>query len=242
MIASSRMRLPPGLVRSLLPGIVFFLGACVACPPIPPLETLPGRDFATPIRAFEYLQDAIVKGEADDSYAYHEFRCFSARLRREKKIKREEYFLVRGDALAVIREKIGDPRRVKVEDVRILSPDRAELVLSDGVKTARAVVVRENGYEVRFRDRRTEEIYGDFAAPADGLRLDGDALTARFAVEEALASRPGLTVEDVYEIRYVSEWKFYSVEDTDLVEDLRRRIDAKEREQDGRKAAPQPKN
>lgn len=71
MIASSRMRLPPGLVRSLLPGIVFFLGACVACPPIPPLETLPGRDFATPIRAFEYLQDAIVKGEADDSYAYH---------------------------------------------------------------------------------------------------------------------------------------------------------------------------
>ncbi len=238
MIACPRMRSSPGLFRSLVPGLAVFLGACVACPPIPPLETLPGRDFATPVRAFEYLQDAIVKGEADDSYAYHEFRCFSARLRREKKIKREEYFLVRGDALAVIRDKIGDPRRVKVEDVRVLAPDRAELVLSDGVKTARAVVVRENGYEVRFRDRRVEEVYGDFAAPSDGLKLDGDSLSARFAVEEALASRPGLTVEDVYEIRYVSEWKFYSVEDTDLVEDLRRRIDDKQRAEEGRKTPP----
>jgi hypothetical protein len=76
-----------------------------------------------------------------------------------------------------------------------------------------------------------EEIFGEFPAPEAGLALEGDHVVARFAIEEALASRPGLRVDDVYEIRYVSEWKFYSVEDTDLVDDLRRRIDDKNRQE-----------
>lgn len=214
---------------SLLALVAAALGGCVSCPPTPPLESLPGRDFSTPRRAFEYLQEAIVLGENDDSFAHHEFRCFSARLRRERKIQKGEYFLVRADVRQVLREKIGDPARVRVTDVRALLPDRAELLLSDGARTARAVVVRENGFEVRFRDGTVEDVYGDFDAPSDGLRLERGAVTARFAIDEALAVRPDLAVEDVYEIRYVSEWKFYSIEDTDLVDDLRRRIDEKQR-------------
>ena len=239
MIASSHMRAATSTASfSVLALLAAALGACVSCPPTPPLESLPGRDFSTPRRAFEYLQDAIVLGADDDSFAHHEFRCFSARLRRERKIQKGEYFLVREEVRQVLREKIGDPARVRVTDVRALAPDRAEVLLSDGARTARAVVVRENGYEVRFRDGSVEDVYGDFEAPADGLRLERGALTARFAVDEALAARPGLSVDDVYEIRYVSEWKFYSIEDTDLVDDLRRRIDEKQRKAAAEGKAP----
>jgi hypothetical protein len=212
------------------------LQGCISCPPVPELATLPGRDFATPERAFDYLREAILRGEDDDSYAYHEFRCFSELVKRERRIAREDYFLVRKDVLASLRERIGDPARVRVERTRRLAPDRAELEIAGGGRVARVLAVLESGYEVRFRDRGVDDVYGEFVAPRQGLDIRDSALHLRFAIEEALERNPGLTVDDVYEAKYLSEWKFYSVDDADLVDDIGRRVEEKRREAE-RKAA-----
>jgi hypothetical protein len=215
-------------------GVVILLfvatfSGCLSCPPCPEPASLPGKDFATPRNAFEYLREAIILGETSDAYAHHEFRCFSDRMKREKRISKEDYFLVRGDALAFIREKIGDPRRVQVAAVDLVAPDRAELRLSGGGKEARVTVVRENGYDVRLRDR-SAEAWGDVARPEDAVSTAGGKINLSVPAGDAGSASP----DNIYEIKYSSEWKFYSIDETDLAEDFRRRIDEKQ------KTAPPP--
>ena len=70
------------------------------CPPCPPPQTLPGKDFSTPENAFEYLREAVVKGQTDDSYAWHEFLAFSEQMKKDKKVTREDYFFARKDVVA----------------------------------------------------------------------------------------------------------------------------------------------
>lgn len=221
-------------VRRLAPAAAvaaaaLLLAGCIACPPVPELAALPAKDFATPERAFEYLREALLRGAEDEAYARHEFLCFSSRLKRERGITQSDYFLVRDDVLEWLRERIGDPATVRVERATRLAPDRAELVLASRDLAARVILVRENAYEVRFRDRRTEPVFGTAERPSEVLAIDAASgrLTAELAVAAALEERPDLKVEDVYEVRYVSEWKFYAVDDTEIGEDLRRRLDAR---------------
>ncbi|HYC77089.1 MAG TPA: hypothetical protein VEI02_05615 [Planctomycetota bacterium] len=212
------------------------LGAC-ACPDCPPPERLPGRSFATPRATFEYLKDAVARTESDEAYAHHEFATFSERMKAERRITNADYFFVRDEALAALRERVGDLARVNlVGEPRYLDPNLAEITLSDGTRSAKATLVRETGFEVRFRDGRTA--YGDLRAPGDALRFDDrGALLARLVSDDGRPLRPGATADDVYEVRYVSAWRFYSIDDTELIEDIRRRHDAKTRAAEAEKAS-----
>ena len=84
------------------------------CPPCPPPQTLPGKDFATPENAFEYLREAIVKGQTDDSYAWHEFLALSEQMKKDKKVTREDYFFARKDVAKILRQRIGPLESVQV--------------------------------------------------------------------------------------------------------------------------------
>ena len=212
---------------ALLAGVLSLAGC--ASPPTPELASLPGRDFATPERAFEYFREAVRRGETDEAYAWHEFLCFSERLKRERKFAKEEYFFARADVRERLRKELGDFERVKISGPpEAISDDVAALRLVSKDKTARVYFVRENAYEVHFRDGAVE-VYGDLPSPRAGLAIADDRLTLSLVVAEALRDRPDLTPDDVYEVRYLSTWKFYDIERSRIGEDIGRILhDAKD--------------
>jgi hypothetical protein len=227
---------PPGVTKDMSthkPVLGLFLIIALAnsgcmtmeCPPCPPAQTLPGKDFATPEHAFEYLQEAIIRGQTDDSFAWHEFQAFSEQMKKDKKVTREDYFFARKDVVRILRERIGPLESVRVVgEPEYLTParDRAALNVQGSGQAARAIVVRETTYDIEFRNKETEPVYGVFAAPADAGEIKDGKLMMRFAIEDAMKANPNLSLDDLYEVKYSSAWKFYDIEGSNIPGEIER--------------------
>ncbi len=227
------------------PFLLPFLAWGCTCPTCPPQGTLPGKDFATPENAFEYLREAVIRGEKDDAYAHEEFRCLSEKLVEEKKITREDYFFVRSDVKRFLRERIGDLESVSIERVSYNGPNEATLDLKSGAQKAKVNLVRETVYNVYFRYRTIPEVYGSMKVPADGVRIADSKLMMSLAIEEALAAQPKLRVDDIYRVEFESSWKFFGIENTDFKREVERLVDEKKatRQKDaGKPKAVPPKS
>jgi hypothetical protein len=194
------------------------------CPDCPPIQTLPGKDFSTPENAFEYLREAIIRGQTDDSYAWHEFQAFSEQMKKDKKVTREDYFFARKDVVRILRERIGPLESVQIGQAEFLTPakDRAALLVSGAAQGARAILVREVTYDVEFRNKNVEPVYGVFNAPADAGEIQDGKLVMRLALEDAIKSNPGLSLEDIYEVKFSSSWKFYDIEGSNIPDEIER--------------------
>jgi hypothetical protein len=196
------------------------------CPPCPPVQLLPGKDFATPERAFEYLREAIIRGQTDDSYAWHEFQAFSEQMKRDRKITREDYFFARKDVVRILRERIGPLESVRVVGSEFLTEakDRAALLVEGAGQTARAIVVRETTYDIEFSNREMEPVYGVLPSPGELGEIADGRLVMRLAIADALARNPSLALGDIYEVRYSNSWKFYDLEGSNIPSEIERII------------------
>ena len=194
------------------------------CPPCPPPQNLPGKDFATPENAFEYLREAVVKGQTDESFAWHEFLAFSEQMKKDKKVTREDYFFARKDVLRILRERIGPLESVQVVGTEYLTPakDKAALALQGSGQSARAILVREITYDVEFRDRKKDPVYGVLATASDAGEIQDGKLVMRLAIADALKENPSLTLDDIYEVKYTSGWKFYDIEGSNIPGEIER--------------------
>jgi hypothetical protein len=214
-----------------LPALLAFaslvLPGCMTmkCPPCPPAQTLPGKDFATPENAFEYLREAIVKGQTDDSFAWHEFQAMSEQMKKDKKITREDYFFARKDVVKILKQRIGPLESVRVVNTEYLTParDRAALTLEGSGQSAKAIVVREITYDIEFRDKKKiEPIYGVLGSPSDLGEIKDGQLFMKLAIADALKTNPGLTLEDIYEVKYSCAWRFYDIEGSNIPNEIER--------------------
>jgi len=196
------------------------------CPPCPPPQNLPGKDFSTPENAFEYLREAVVKGQTDESFAWHEFLAFSEQMKKDKKVTREDYFFARKDVLRILRERIGPLESVQVVGTEFLTEakDKAALALQGSGQTARAILVREITYDVEFRDRKKDPVYGVLAKASDAGEIQDGKLIMRLAIADALKENPSLTLDDIYEVKYASAWKFYDIEGSNIPGEIERII------------------
>jgi hypothetical protein len=185
---------------------------------------LPGKDFATPEHAFEYMREAIIRGQTDESYAWHEFQALSEQMKKDRKITREDYFFARKDVVRMIRDRIGPLEQVRVVNTEFLTPerDRAALTLEGGGQGARAIVVRELTYDVEFKDPNVEPVYGVLAAPSDLGEIQDGRLVMRLAIEDAVRQKPGLGLDDLYEVKYTAAWKFYDIEGSNIPAEIER--------------------
>jgi hypothetical protein len=197
------------------------------CPPCPPPQNLPGKDFATPENAFEYLREAVVKGQTDDSFAWHEFLAFSEQMKKDKKVTREDYFFARKDVVRIMRERIGPLESVQiVGPAEYLTPakDKAALNLAGAGQSARAILVREITYDVEFRDRKKDPVYGVLAQASDAGEIQDGKLIIRLAIADAIKDNPSLTLDDIYEVKYASAWRFYDIEGSNIPDEIERRM------------------
>jgi hypothetical protein len=194
------------------------------CPPCPPPQQLPGKDFATPENAFDYLREAIVKGQTDDSFAWHEYQAFSEQMKKDKKVTREDYFMARKEVVNILRNRIGPLESVRVVNTEYLTPqkDRAALTLEGSGQSARAIVVREITYDVEFRDKKIEPVYGTLGAPSDLGEIKDGQLLMRLAIADALRQNPDLSLDDLYEVKYSSAWRFYDIEGSNIPGEIER--------------------
>lgn len=209
-----------------LAGLV--LPACVTmkCPPCPPPQQLPGKDFSTPEAAFDYLREAILKGQTDDSYAWHEFQALSEQMKKDKKVTREDYFIARKDVVRIVRDRIGPLEAVRVTNTEYLTPnkDRAALTLEGSGQVARAIVVREITYDVEFKDKKMEPVYGTLGSPAELGEIKDGHLLMRLAIADAIKQNPNLSLDDLYEVKYTSAWRFYDIEGSNIPGEIERII------------------
>jgi hypothetical protein len=228
-------------------GLVVLTFSCLAftgcvtmqCPPCPPPQTLPGKDFATPENAFEYLREAIVKGQTDDSYAWHEFLALSEQMKKDRKVTREDYFFARKEVANILRQRIGAFESVQVVGTEMLAPDKAALALSGSGQSARAILVRETTYDIEFKDKKNEPVYGVLATPADAGEIADGKLLMRLAIADALKENPNLTLEDIYEVKYSNSWRFYDIEGSNIPGEIERLM--KDRPKTDPAATPPPK-
>jgi hypothetical protein len=210
------------------------------CPPCPPPQQLPGKDFATPEHAFEYLREAIVKGQTDDSFAWHEFMALSEQMKKDRKITREDYFFARKEVVRILRERIGPLESVQIVNAEFLTPaqDRAALTLSGSGQSARAILVREVTYDIEFKDKKNEPVYGVMASPADAGEIADGKLVMRLAIADALKANPSLSLEDLYEVKFSNSWRFYDIEGSNIPAEIERLM--KERPPTQQAPAPAP--
>src|SRR4029079_9732031 len=98
-------------------------------------------------------------------------------MKKDKKVTREDYFFARKDVVRILRERIGPFESVQiVRQAEYLTPakDKAALNLGGAGQAARAILVREITYDVEFRDRKKDPVYGVLAAASDaGESQDG---------------------------------------------------------------------
>ncbi len=221
-----------------LVGIALSIAGC-SCPSCPPVATLPGKDFATPENAFEYLREAVIRGEKDESYAHHEFRCLAEKLRADQHIQLSDYFFVRDDVRQFLRDRLGTFEDIRIDKVTLNGPNTAFLDLRSGSHHARATLLRETVYSIFFRDRGTPEVYGTLKNPADGLKVGGNQLLLTLALEDAARDNPGLKPDDVYRVEFESSWKFFGIEGSDFKREVERLIREKEKDR-GQKPTAAP--
>jgi hypothetical protein len=212
------------------------------CPPCPPAQTLPGKDFASPENAFEYLREAIIRGQTDDSYAWHEFQAFSEQMKKDKKVTREDYFFARKDVVRILRERVGPLESVRVGTAEYLTPerDRAALMVQGSGQGARAILVRETTYDIEFRNREIEPVYGVLASPADAGEIQEGKLVLKLAIQDALKENPALTLDDIYEVKYSNAWKFYDIEGSNIPGEIERLMKERPPTQPAPAAGPTP--
>jgi len=193
-------------------------------PPCPPAQNLPGKDYSTPENAFEYLREAIIKGQTDDSYAWHEFQSFSEQMKKDKKVTREDYFFARKDVVRILRNRIGPLESVRVTNTEYLTPakDKAALTLEGSGQAARAIVVREITYDVEFKDKKMEPVYGTLGSPSDLGEIKDGQLLMRLAIADAIKQNPNLSLDDLYEVKYTSAWRFYDIEGSNIPGEIER--------------------
>lgn len=204
--------------------VCFGITGCMTmkCPPCPPPQTLPGKDFATPEHAFEYLRESMVKGQTDDTYAWHEFLALSEQMKKDRKVTREDYFFARKEVANILRQRIGPFESVQVVGTEMLAKDKAALALSGGGQAARAILVREVTYDIEFKDKKNEPVYGVFAAPTDAGEIAEGKLVIRLAIADALKDNPALSLEDIYEVKFTNSWKFYDIEGSNIPGEIER--------------------
>ena len=147
-------------------------------------------------------------------------------MKKDKKVTREDYFFARKDVMRILRERIGPLESVQVAGTEYLTDakDRAALALQGSGQSARAILVREITYDVEFRDRKNEPVYGVLATAADAGEIQDGKLVMRLAIADALKENPSLTLDDIYEVKYSSAWKFYDIEGSNIPGEIERII------------------
>lgn len=212
---------PAGAVVSGL--LVALLGACY-CPEVGDLRRFAAFDLATPDRALEYFQEALLRRSER-----HQFLVLSQELKdrvhreRGRRLTLHNYVLVRERVREVVRERAGPIADIRIGAPEYLSPVRAAVEISTSAASATVIMVLEVTYDVRFRDGT--ELSGHLAPTGAQVSfMDGD-MVLRLALGERAG---GLDPAGVHRISWFREWKIAAVEGSALVEEVGERLEAQE--------------